>query len=185
MPPVQPDDDEEETGLGSAARLLATLKDGVLAVDVAGDSAAPSRLLSAYAVHACFSEDQILTLVGTAEKHVSIHGWLTKRHYVHPTTDFSLLDAPEVWAAAAPQVKSVVLPTLHRLFFNDDAGAVLKINDLFYVRYDADTEGAQTELEAHRDGSLISFSIALSSPDKFVGGGTRFVGAGKVLRPGN
>jgi hypothetical protein len=62
-------------------------------------------------------------------------------------------------------------------------GATLVINDLFYVRYDATTPGAQRSLEAHRDGSLLSFSIALSSPDDFVGGGTRFVGADVVLRP--
>ena len=35
----------------------------------------------------------------------------------------------------------------------------------------------------HRDGSLISFSIALTSPGDFEGGGTRFVGVEKVLRP--
>ena len=44
-----------------------------------------------------------------------------------------------------------------RLFFGDDAGAVLEVNDLFYVRYDGDREGAQKSLEAHRDGSLVSF----------------------------
>ena len=67
----------------------------------------------------------------------------------HPTTDFSLHDAPLVWAAAEPAVSAVVLPTLKALFFGDArcAGVDLAINDLFYVRYDATTAGAQRALE--------------------------------------
>ena len=173
---------EAEGGaITSAARLLASVEGVVLGSDAAG--AAPNLLLSAHAVHGAFAPAQIDRLVRLADAHVAIHGWMTKRHCNHPTTDFSLLDAPEVWAAAAPQVSATVLPTLHRLFFGDDEDAALEINDLFYVRYDGDREGAQTSLEAHRDGSLVSFSIALTSPESFVGGGTRFVGADKVLRP--
>lgn len=42
----------------------------------------------------------------------------------------------------------------------------------------------QVSLEQHRDGSLLSFNIALSDPvGGFVGGGTRFVGSGQILRP--
>ena len=37
------------------------------------------------------------------------YGWLTKRHSVHPTTDFSLLDAPEVLAVAALGVSLITL----------------------------------------------------------------------------
>ena len=173
---------EAEGGaITSAARLLASVEGVALGSDARG--AAPGLLLSAHAVHGAFAPAQIERVVRLAEAHVAVHGWLTKRHCNHPTTDFSLLDAPEVWAAAAPQVTAVVLPTLARLFFGDDEGAVLAINDLFYVRYDGDREGAQTSLEAHRDGSLVSFSIALTSPESFVGGGTRFVGADKVMRP--
>ncbi|KAH8069218.1 mandelate racemase/muconate lactonizing enzyme [Aureococcus anophagefferens] len=113
-------------------------------------------------------------------------GWQTTRHATHPTTDFSLHDAPHIWAVCAPIVAAVVLPALRAAFFaagDPGAGAGLEVDDLFYVRYDADAPGAQTELEAHRDASLLSFSVAMSSPDDFVGGGTRFVGSGRVLRP--
>lgn len=33
--------------------------------------------------------------------------------------------------------------------------------------------------------SLLSFSIALTHPDSFVGGGTRFIGSDQLLRPEN
>ena len=54
-----------------------------------------------------------------------------------------------MWAAAEPAVSAVVLPTLKALFFGDArcAGVDLAINDLFYVRYDATTAGAQRALE--------------------------------------
>jgi hypothetical protein len=117
---------------------------------------------------------------------VARRGWQTTRHATHPTTDFSLHDAPHIWAVCAPIVAAVVLPALRAAFFaagDPGAGAGLEVDDLFYVRYDADAPGAQTELEAHRDASLLSFSVAMSSPDDFVGGGTRFVGSGQLLRP--
>ena len=190
------DEDEEDTPerVQNAARLLASLvsADGGGgsggALDPDHPASLPSRLLSAHCCHGCFSAAQIGSLVDAAERHVAIHGWLTKRHSQHPTTDFSLHDAPLAWSAAEPTVSGVVLPTLHRLYFggggaNGSGGATLTINDLFYVRYDGDTAGAQRELEAHRDGSLLSFSIALTEPSSFAGGGTRFVGDGRVLRP--
>ena len=67
---------------------------------------------------------------------MSEHGWLTKRHSRHPTTDFSLHDAPDIWAVCAPIVADVVLPALRAAFFgagDPGAGAALEINDLFYV----------------------------------------------------
>lgn len=118
---------------------------------------AVSRLFSAFCCHSCLSLEQISTVKTLTERHVAKHGWLTKRHSQHPTTDFSLLDAPDLWAFTEPIITSVVLPTLHQQYFGDkdpvgDGGAVLAINDLFYVRYDGSTPGAQRELEPHRDG---------------------------------
>ena len=183
------DDDESVSPaqVRGAASLLATMKqseddnaDGALLTD---DDGAP-RLLAAHCCHGCFPAATIADVVNLAEAHVAEHGWLTKRHSQHPTTDFSLLDAPLVLAAAMPLVSSVVLPTLHSLYFGGaNAGAIsLEVNDLFYVRYDGSTAGAQRELEAHRDGSLLSFSIALTDPSSFEGGGTRFMGVGRVMR---
>ncbi|KAH8044323.1 mandelate racemase/muconate lactonizing enzyme [Aureococcus anophagefferens] len=103
-----------------------------------------------------------------AERRVA-GGWQTTRHATHPTTDFSLHDAPHIWAVCAPIVAAVVLPALRAAFFAaGDPARGLEVDDLFYVRYDADAPGAQTELEAHRDASLLSFSVAMSSPGDFV-----------------
>ncbi len=168
----------------NAAKLLASVAGATLPGNSDEASSTESSLLSAYCCHGCMSQERITELIRLTEIHVAEHGWLTKRHSVHPTTDFSLLDAPKVMAVAEPIMASVVLPTLYKLYFNGDEEQVkLAINDLFYVRYDGDTANAQKELEAHRDGSLLSFSIALTSPEKFVGGGTRFVGSNKVVRP--
>jgi hypothetical protein len=49
--------------------------------------------------------------------------------------------------------------------------------DFFCAHYQAQSDGnSQTmdRLEAHRDGSLLSFTILLSPPDEFEGGGTFF-----------
>lgn len=180
------EDDVTPAHVRNAARLLASL----LPPAKEFAEVLESPLLAAHCCHECFSPEQIHRVTELAEAHVAEHGWLTKRHSRHPTTDFSLHDAPQVWAAAEPTVTHVVLPTLHRLYFGggggngeESSGVRLTINDLFYVRYDGDTAGAQRELEPHRDGSLLSFSIALTSPSSFTGGGTRFVGADQVMRP--
>lgn len=47
-------------------------------------------------------------------------------------------------------------------------------------RYDAD--GGQTELKPHRDGSVVSFNIALNPSSEFDGGGTYFAGLQDALR---
>lgn len=48
------------------------------------------------------------------------------------------------------------------------------------TRYDAD--GGQTSLKPHRDGSVLSFNIALNPSSEFDGGGTYFAGLQDALR---
>ena len=113
---------------------------------------------------------------------MAVHGWQTSRHAAHPTTDFSVVDAPALWSELSAVVERTVFPTLFELFFPTSSDATaLTLNDLFFVRYDATTAEGQRALEPHRDGSILSFNIALSSPEDFVGGGTRFVGADVVV----
>jgi len=54
------------------------------------------------------------------------------------------------------------------------SAAELHYMDLFLVRYDGDTGGAQRGLMPHRDRSLLSFNLLLSDPSSFDGGGTAF-----------
>ena len=56
----------------------------------------------------------------------------------------------------------------------------VEIDDLFCVKYTA-APGGQASLPAHRDDSLLSFSILLSEPGvDFAGGGTRFDALGGI-----
>lgn len=48
----------------------------------------------------------------------------------------------------------------------------LCLADGFVVKYDA--EGGQKELKPHRDGSVVSFNLALNPSSDFDGGGTWF-----------
>lgn len=47
-------------------------------------------------------------------------------------------------------------------------------------RYDAD--GGQTDLKPHRDGSVVSFNIALNPSTEYDGGGTFFAGLRDALK---
>jgi predicted 2-oxoglutarate/Fe(II)-dependent dioxygenase YbiX len=78
--------------------------------------------------------------------------------------------------------RRVIFPTLAAYYGFDPSE--LHYMDLFLVRYDADSSGAQRALRAHRDRSLLSFNILLSEPSDFDGGGTSFdVLGGEVVHP--
>lgn len=50
----------------------------------------------------------------------------------------------------------------------------LRVADAFIVKYDA--AGGQTMLAPHRDGSVLSFNVALNERGEYEGGGTWFAG---------
>ena len=104
--------------------------------------------------------------------HADVHGWRTQRHVAHNTTDFAVQDCPELSALIAPMIATTVLPQLTALFFDGSEPApALTVHDLFFVKYDAEH---QASLGPHRDGSIVSFSVAMNSPADFDGGGTFF-----------
>ena len=119
-------------------------------------------------------------LVQLAEAHATVHGWSTQRHAHHPTTDIAVDPqvAPALHRALVPLVRRVVLPTL-ALHYHFEL-AHLTIRDLFLVKYEAGTPGVQDRLAPHRDGNLLSFSILLSDPASFEGGGLRFHSLGPL-----
>jgi hypothetical protein len=51
-------------------------------------------------------------------------------------------------------------------------GRTLRVVDGFIMKYDA--EGGQKDLSPQRDGSVLSFNIALNPSDEYTGGGTWF-----------
>ena len=147
-----------------------------------GQPLATRAFFAAHACHGCLSASACARVEALAEAHVAMHGWRTDRHRAHNTTDFSIHDAPALDALLELAMRAVVLPTLLALYFRGhEPPPTLSISDLFFAKYD--TDGGQTSLPDHRDGSLLSFSIAITSPERFEGGGTRFVGKNVVLRP--
>ena len=127
----------------------------------------------------CSSEcDAIISL---ANRHAAAHGWSTMRHHNYPTKDIEVesSNAPELHKVIWPIVSQRVLPTLATRY--DFEERELVVRDMFVARYEGghEREGVQKDLKMHRDGSLLSFSILLSDPRDFEGGGLRF----RSIRP--
>jgi len=125
-------------------------------------------------VFSLLDSEEALHLIGLAEEHAAEHGWETTRHRFHPTTDIAVTptNAIALHAALAPLIANTILPTMawHYGFEMAD----LRMRDLFVAKYEAGISGVQDRLAAHRDGNLLSFSILLSDPAHFAGGGLRF-----------
>ena len=138
-----------------------------------------NALWSVHVLH-CLSGVEADELVRLAEEHASAHGWTKARHKFYPTTDIEVGEqtAPALHTALQPLVNGTVLPTLARLF-EFDVGE-LRMRDLFVVKYEASTTGVQDRLRPHRDGNLLSFSLLLSDPLEFEGGGLRFQSVGPL-----
>ena len=102
-----------------------------------------------------------------------VGGWTTKRHGNYPTTDIPIVELPGTMEFLREALYTRVYPLLREQFqqFLPD-GRSLRVADGFVVKYDAD--GGQSELKPHRDGSVLSFNIALNPAADFEGGGTWF-----------
>lgn len=113
-----------------------------------------------------FTPEECEHAVKTAEK---ANVWTKRRHALYPTHDFSVNDVPEL-ANVTRAVDTRVIPLLRRAFNIRDDLEVL-VDDLFLIRYSA---AGQKSLELHADATTLSFSIALSDPKSYTGGGIAF-----------
>ena len=86
---------------------------------------------------------------------------------VHGTRNSALVGFGSVVAAG---LVATVLGTL---------AGMSRVADAFVVKYDA--AKGQTHLAKHRDGSVLSFNIALNERFEYEGGGTWFEGLGTAL----
>lgn len=100
-------------------------------------------------------------------------GWSVDRHRSVPTTDLEVLRVPTLRAWLQHETRETIFPTLATLYGFE--ARELRYMDLFLVRYEAATDGRDTQrgLRGHRDRSLLSFTVLLSDPHDFDGGGTR------------
>ena len=124
-----------------------------------------------------FSKKECKEIIREAENYGSIHGWTTRRHDDYPTTDNLMTDAWVNYEPVMQQIKSVIFPSLVELF--ELKPNLLRMEETFIARYDADVKDAQTALGPHEDGSEFSFIVALN--DDYNGGGTHFIKKNKIV----
>jgi hypothetical protein len=112
-------------------------------------------------------------IIQEAEDVASRTKWTTNRHGNFPTTDLPLVQLPQTLSFLRVALQERIYPLLKSQFgdFLPDPDK-LRLADGFVVKYDADQ--GQKELEPHRDGSVLSFNIALNPASEFEGGGTWF-----------
>lgn len=120
-----------------------------------------------------FSSEECQKIVNEAEMVAAQIEWTRNRHGNFPTTDLPLIELPETLSFLRVALEERLYPLLRAQFgqYLPDA-TKLRVADGFIVKYDA--EGGQTELKPHRDGSVLSFNIALNPASEFEGGGTWF-----------
>lgn len=128
-----------------------------------------------------FASNECQSIINEAERVASDMGWTSSRHGNYPTTDIPLVELPVSLKFLCLALKERIYPLL-RIQFEDYLPDLkkLRVADGFVVKYDA--EGGQTELKAHRDGSVVSFNIALNPSDEYEGGGTWFESLGDSTR---
>jgi len=107
--------------------------------------------------------------------------WTTNRHGNYPTTDLPLVELPKTLQFLRVALVSRLYPLLRAQFgeFIPDPSK-LRVADGFVVKYDADA--GQKELKPHRDGSVLSFNIALNPANEFEGGGTWFASLNDAIK---
>ena len=70
------------------------------------------RLLGIHVCHGALSHSTCRQVMRLALEHTAAHGWETKRHLMHNTTDLPVRDSPALWSLLEPVMIGVVLPTL-------------------------------------------------------------------------
>jgi hypothetical protein len=130
-----------------------------------------------------FTDAECQAIIDEAEAVASQISWTTNRHGNFPTTDLPLIELSNSMQFLKRALVERIFPILRQQFemYLPDPFA-LRVADGFVVKYDA--EGGQTELKPHRDGSVLSFNIALNDPNTdFEGGGTWFAGTDTSYSP--
>lgn len=115
-------------------------------------------------------------IIQEADEYGEKMGWTTNRHGNYPTTDIPLVELPNTLKFLRYTLAEKIYPLLKTQFGvylpPTALSNSLRVADGFIVKYDAN--GGQSELKPHRDGSVISFNIALNPSYEYEGGGTWF-----------
>ncbi|KAA8495841.1 Procollagen-lysine,2-oxoglutarate 5-dioxygenase 3 [Porphyridium purpureum] len=172
----------EELRLGHAAAPAALPFWSRVKAPVAGPRDMPFFCLHQTQDSEVFSRDECNDIVREAERVASEIGWSKKRHGSYATTDLPLVQLPETLRLFNRKLVSTIYPTLGAMFFDALPDVrCLRVVDGFVVKYDAVEPGGQVSLAEHRDGSVLSFNIALNPRSDFEGGGTWFAGLNETI----
>jgi hypothetical protein len=125
-------------------------------------------------VQPIFSAVECNEIINEAEHVASqVVPWTTNRHGNYPTTDLPIVELPQTLQFLRRALVQRVYPNLRAQFGSYlPAPHNLRVADGFIVKYDANN--GQRELKPHRDGSVLSFNVALNPSSQYEGGGTWF-----------
>jgi hypothetical protein len=128
-----------------------------------------------------FNAQECQQIIDEAEYTASQIEWTRNRHGNYPTTDLPLVELPQTLQFLKLALVERIYPLLRAQFgmFLPDPHK-LRLADGFVVKYDADQ--GQKELKPHRDGSVLSFNIALNPASEFEGGGTWFASLDAAIK---
>ena len=108
-----------------------------------------------------FSSHECQQIIAEAEQVASEIEWTRNRHGHFPTTDLPLVELPQTLKFLRLALEERLYPLLRSQFGTYLPNPnKLRVADGFVVKYDA--LGGQTDLKPHRDGSVLSFNIALN-----------------------
>lgn len=144
----------------------------------------PSGSTAAFVVSDVLTPDECARVLDAVSEAATRRGGWGSRHHKHPTADLGVGAVPEVEQLLRNALFTRLLrPLCTEFFCAPFLPEHLRFNDLFFVRYSADTaDDAPTSLPLHTDGSVFSFNVLLNSPADFEGGGTCFAD-GSTLSP--
>ena len=117
------------------------------------------------------SATECASMIADAEAHASWHTAGRSAHYASRAgASVSILDLPDALALVNERLLPALLPALGDAFPTGMLNADIRLQEARLVKYNA-TAG-QTELGMHRDGPVVTATVALNAPQEYEGGGT-------------
>ena len=132
-----------------------------------------SEDLARVSTKALISPAQCQAMIQEAEDHVE--SWVQPSRIAsyakRAGATCQVTDLPRTLTWVTTQLLPTLLPAAVRAFPRALEGTPLHVRDARLVKYDA--AAGQVELGAHRDGPLLTATLALNDPAEFDGGGTQ------------
>ena len=130
------------------------------------------------------SATECASMIADAEAHASWHTAGRSAHYASRAgASVSILDLPDALALVNSKLLPALLPALGDAFPTGMLNADIRLQEARLVKYNA-TAG-QTELGMHRDGPVVTATVALNAPQEYEGGGTLIEALGTAGQPAN